>query len=115
MSQERVSASYEHEWSEAGAPEQLPRRPVVSVLMLAYNHAPYLAEAIEGVIAQRVDFELELVIGEDCSSDNTRDIAIEYQGRYPRLIRVIHSANNVGMQQNFRRILTASKGAFIAI
>ncbi|MDP7300628.1 MAG: glycosyltransferase, partial [Myxococcota bacterium] len=46
--------------------------PVVSVYMSTYNHAEYLAQAIEGVRAQRTTFPIELVIGEDCSTDRTR-------------------------------------------
>ncbi|HJO23035.1 MAG TPA: glycosyltransferase, partial [Myxococcota bacterium] len=61
--------------------------PVVSVYMSTYNHAEYLAQAIEGVRAQRTTFPIELVIGEDCSTDRTREIAIEYQQRHPDLIR----------------------------
>ena len=41
--------------------------PLVSVCMTAYNHEPYLREAIEGVLAQRTDFAVELVVGEDLS------------------------------------------------
>ena len=56
----------------------LDKHPRVSVLMIIYNHAPYLAEAIEGVINQKCDFPFELIIGEDLSSDATRSIALEY-------------------------------------
>ncbi|HRD67244.1 MAG TPA: glycosyltransferase [Candidatus Competibacter sp.] len=88
--------------------------PVVSVQMITYNHGPYLAEAIEGVIAQKTDFPIELIIGEDCSTDNTRDIALDYQRRYPQLIRVIYSDRNVGMIANGRRVRAACRGEFIA-
>jgi len=78
---------------------------MVSVEMITYNHGPYLAEAIEGVIAQKTDFPIELVIGEDCSTDNTRDIALDYQRRYPHLIRVIYSDRNVGREQMSQELL----------
>ena len=45
----------------------------VSVIMLAYNHEDFIAQAIESVLNQDVDFPHELVIGEDCSSDRTRE------------------------------------------
>ena len=51
--------------------KRLCRNPVVSVHMMAYNHAKYIARAIEGVVMQETDFEYELVIGEDCSKDDT--------------------------------------------
>jgi len=101
-------------WIEISDPVSLPGRPLVSVLMLAYNHGQYLAAAIEGVRMQDAVFQIELVIGEDCSPDNTREVALDYQRRYPRLIRVITSDANVGMQENLRRVFEASRGDFLA-
>ena len=51
--------------------------PLVSVKMITYNHAPYIAEAIEGVLRQETDFPIELVVGEDCSTDGTREIGLD--------------------------------------
>ena len=88
--------------------------PLVSVVMLTYNHEPYLAEAIEGVLRQDAAFPIELIIAEDCSTDRTREIALSYQKQYPQLIRVLYSARNVGIQQNFRRAVSAVRGVYIA-
>lgn len=102
------------DWIEVSDPSALPASPVVSVHMLAYNHGPYLADAIEGVIAQQTDFPMELVIGEDCSPDNTRQIALDYERVYPQLIRVIYSDRNVGGAANYLRALGSCKGQYIA-
>jgi glycosyltransferase involved in cell wall biosynthesis len=102
-------------WIEISDASRLPARPVVSVVMLAYNHGPYLAEAIEGVLAQSVDVPVELVIAEDCSRDETRDIALRYQRKHPKVIRVVTSDTNVGMYENFKRSFTASRGEFVAL
>ncbi len=88
--------------------------PLVSVLMVTYNHASYLAEAIEGVVAQECGFQFELIIGEDFSSDSTRRIALEYQKKYPEIIRVMYSAANVGGDANLDRIFSRARGDFIA-
>jgi glycosyltransferase involved in cell wall biosynthesis len=104
-----------NDWIEISDPRALPAQPLVSVLMITYNHGPYLAQAIEGVIAQKTDLPIELIIGEDCSKDETRQIALDYQKKYPSLIRVIKSEQNVGMQRNFERILRVSKGEYIAL
>lgn len=82
--------------------------------MITYNHADYLAEAIEGVVKQSCDFPFELIIGEDASSDATRQIALEYQKRFPEIIRVIYSENNVGMNINSKRIFEKARGEYIA-
>ncbi len=88
--------------------------PVVSVIMITYNHEAYLSQAIEAVLAQKTTFPIELIIGEDCSLDNTRQIAAEYQRKNPQIIRVITSEKNVGACKNQARILSASRGKYIA-
>jgi len=99
---------------EIADPSVMASTPLVSVHMITYNHGPYLAEAIESVIAQRAGFPFELVIGEDCSTDDTREVALDYQRRYPHLIRVIYSDRNVGMWGNCRRVAMACRGEYIA-
>lgn len=92
----------------------LSKIPLVSALIITYNHGPYIADAIEGVICQKTGFPIELIIGEDCSTDNTLGIVLDYQRRYPQLIRVIHSGRNVGMQRNYRRVHEAARGDYLA-
>ena len=99
---------------ELSDPSRLPKKPVVSVFMLAYNHGAYLAEAIEGVLKQETDFPIELLIGEDCSTDDTREIALRYQRERPDVIRVITANSNIGGWKNYRRLLVASRGDFLA-
>lgn len=103
-----------HEGYEISDPSVLVKHPVVSVLMLAYNHGPYLAKAIGSVLAQQTDLAIELLIGEDCSTDSTRDIALAYQKTHPEIIRVLTSDRNVGWTSNHRRILLAARGEFHA-
>lgn len=105
---------------ETSDPELLCKHPVVSVSMITYNHEPYIREAIEGVMMQKADFEFELVIGEDCSTDKTREICFEYQKKYPDKIRVLwwhknsyqfpHPAGG-----NSHRNLAHCRGEFIAL
>ena len=69
--------------------------PVVSVHLLTYNHADYIREAIESVLMQEVDFPMEIVLGDDDSSDGTREICIEYAEQHPDLIRLqLHHREN---------------------
>ena len=96
--------------------ERLYKAPVVSVMMLTYNHEPYIRQAIEGVVAQKTDFEFELIIGEDCSTDKTREICFEYQRKYPDKIRVLWADVNVQkLGGNGRRCLARCRGEFIAL
>lgn len=82
--------------------------------MLAYKHEKFIAQAIEGVVAQRCDFPFELIVGEDCSPDNTRAIVLDYQRRYPEIIRLLTSEKNVGMHANAARSLAACRGQYVA-
>jgi glycosyltransferase involved in cell wall biosynthesis len=86
----------------------------VSVVMITYNHAAYVRRAVEGVLAQQLDEPFELIIGEDCSADNTREIVESLRNRHPDVIRVITSQRNVGMNENFRRVAMAAQGEYVA-
>src|SRR5690625_807485 len=102
------------EVEETGNPHTFVSDPLVSVLMITYNHADYLADAIEGVLNQRCHFPFELVIGEDASTDDTLQVVLEYQRRYPEIIRLVHSAANIGGAANSRRIFDRARGKYIA-
>lgn len=88
--------------------------PLVSVHMITYNHALFIKQAIEGALMQKSNFSFELVIGEDCSTDGTREIVFEYQKKHPDVIRVVTSDKNVGATQNGLRTLRACRGKYIA-
>lgn len=99
---------------EISDPALLPNEPAISVMMLAYNHEAFLAQAIESVLAQRCDFPFELIIAEDCSKDDTLLLACDYQKRHPDVIRVITGRENVGIYRNFVRALSACRGNWTA-
>ena len=87
----------------------------LSVCMITYNHEFYIREAIESVIKQKTSFRIELVIGEDCSTDKTRDICILYKAKYPDKIELILNKYNLGAKNNFINILNNCQGKYIAI
>jgi glycosyltransferase involved in cell wall biosynthesis len=83
--------------------------------MIAYNHEKYIATAIESIVTQKVNFDVELVIGEDFSKDGTRAICEEYAARYPGIINLLPSDKNYGPMGNTIRTLYACKGEYIAL
>ena len=102
-------------YNETSDRKLLCANPLVSVHMLTYNQAKYISAAIEGVVGQETDFEYELIIGEDCSNDGTRQICLEYQRRYPNIIRVIWSDVNVYRNGgNSCRVHQCCRGVFVA-
>ena len=88
--------------------------PLVSVCVTTYNHEPYLAVALESILAQRCDFGVEIVLGEDCSSDLTLELCKSFAERHPEKIKLISSTENVGWRENYRRCVEASRGKYIA-
>jgi glycosyltransferase involved in cell wall biosynthesis len=87
----------------------------ISVCCITYNHESYLAMAIESVLAQKFDGIIEMVIGEDCSKDSTRSIALNYQEKFPSQIKVLTPASNLGIMSNLVATLNACDGDYIAM
>lgn len=90
--------------------------PLVSVAVITYNHAPFIRECLDGVLMQKTDFSFEVVIGEDCSTDNTREIIQEYVEKYPGLIKPVFHDKNVGGARNaYEYCYPRLTGKYIAI
>lgn len=68
----------------------------LSVLFITYNHEEYLRQSLDGILAQECDFDYEIVVGEDCSTDHTRDILREYAQRYPDKFVLLFREKNFG-------------------
>jgi glycosyltransferase involved in cell wall biosynthesis len=73
------------------------KAPLVTVRLLSYNHANYVRQCLDGVLAQKTNFDFEILIAEDESNDGTREICIEYAEKYPEKIRLLLNAreNNI--------------------
>lgn len=92
----------------------MQKKPLISAVIITYNQENYIAQTIDSILAQQTEYEFEIVIGEDCSTDCTKEIVFEYQKRYPDKIRVITSERNVGLLENYCRTIKASRGKYIA-
>ncbi|WP_255498726.1 glycosyltransferase [Dysgonomonas sp. ZJ709] len=88
---------------------------MVSICMVTYNHEKFIAEAIDSIVMQQTNFQFELIIGEDCGPDKTREICIAYQQKYPEIIKLNFQDKNVGAQQNFMNTYNLCKGKYIAL
>jgi glycosyltransferase involved in cell wall biosynthesis len=88
---------------------------LLSVEIITFNQRDYIAQCIDSVLMQRISFSMEIVIGEDCSTDGTKEIVTEYAKKYSNLIRVVTSDFNVGPQPNSIRTLNACRGKYIAL
>jgi len=90
-------------------------QPTVSVAIIAYNVEKYLVAAVESVLNQKTNFKVELVIGEDSSTDNTRKIALDYRDKYPNIIKVLLPEKNQGLTPNSIATQNACNGTHIAL
>ena len=74
---------------------EVPNKVLVSVIVQTFNHEKYLRQCLDSILAQKTNFNFEILIGEDNSSDKTRDICIEYAKTFPEQIRLfLHSPEN---------------------
>jgi glycosyltransferase involved in cell wall biosynthesis len=97
--------------------------PVVSVCVITYNHAPFIRECLDSILMQETDFPFEIIIGEDNSTDGTRDICKEYAEKHPDKIRLflrrpdqkIEVRGETTFHFNLIEVLNASRGIFIAL
>lgn len=87
----------------------------ISVIITSYNHEKYIAQCVDSILAQKGDFEMEIVVGDDCSRDRTGAILEGYRQKHPNLIRILHDDKNLGITRNLKRCLDACTGEFIAI
>lgn len=89
-------------------------QPMVSVTMITYNHGEFIEQAIDGVLMQQTNFRIELIVGEDCSSDNTREILYQLQKKYPDKIILKLPESNLGVGVNSISNKLLCKGKYIA-
>jgi glycosyltransferase involved in cell wall biosynthesis len=87
----------------------------VSIAIVTYNHEKFIARTLDSVLMQRTNFNYEIVVGEDCSTDKTRDILIDYQKRHPGKFHLLLNEKNLGMHKNGAQILDACSGEYIAM
>jgi glycosyltransferase involved in cell wall biosynthesis len=89
--------------------------PFVSVCMVTYNQSRWISQAIEGVLSQRTSFPYELVISDDCSTDNTPNLIKDFTISRPEIIKPFFNESNLGLSKNFSNGLNKCQGRYIAI
>jgi glycosyltransferase involved in cell wall biosynthesis len=115
--------------SSSASPPRLSRdgsresEPRVSVCLLAFNHEEFISQAIESVLAQVTDFEVELIIGEDDSTDRTRSIVQRFATEHPDRIRLLLNTRDdvieidgvVTGRRNLLNTLAHARGRYVAL
>ena len=89
--------------------------PVISVALITYNQEKTIAQALDSILCQKGDFNLEVVIGEDASTDGTLATCRDYAARYPKVVKLLSGEPNLGIMGNFARTVKACSGDYLAI
>lgn len=90
-------------------------RPLVSIVTVTYNHGNYIRRCLEGIVMQKTTFPIEVIVGEDCSTDNTRAVVREFEQRYPDIIKPVYHQANVGGGKNaYEFCYPLLKGKYVA-
>ncbi len=101
--------------SKAAKCDPCDNGPKVTVIVATYNHQNYLNEALDSILAQACNFEYEVIIVDDCSTDETLKVARDYWIRNPDRIRILESTENNGPFRNGRRAFPLARGKYIAL
>lgn len=87
--------------------------PKVSVCVITYNHEKYIERCLLSILSQKVDFDFEIIVGEDCSTDKTREIITRILVEHPNIIKPIFKDKNAGGYRNYISVHTEAKGKYI--
>lgn len=89
--------------------------PKVSVCVITYNQEKYIRQCLQSIIDQKTNFNFEVIVGEDCSTDGTRLIVQEFEKRYQGIVKPIYQKKNIGGGcHNFLTVHDAAVGEYIA-
>jgi len=89
--------------------------PKVSVCVITYNQEAYIRQCLQSIVDQKTDFTFEVIVGDDCSTDGTREVVREFAELYPEVVRAIYQKENIGGGvHNFLTVHQAARGSYIA-
>lgn len=84
-----------------------------SVAIITYNQEKYISQTLDSILNQEHDYSYEIVIGEDCSTDNTKKVIEEYVQKYPQIIKPLYNAKNKGIINNYYNVIEHCSGKYI--
>ncbi len=87
----------------------------VTVWMSAFNHEKYIARCLDSVLSQKTDFDFDIVLGEDCSKDKTREIVLGYKERFPEKFKLFLPEKNIGMMEMDMATNPLCSGEYLAL
>lgn len=94
--------------------EVTEKKPKVSVCVVTYNQEKYIRQCLQSIVDQETDFDFEVIVSDDCSTDGTRAVVQEFVEKYPGMVKPIFHEKNIGAYKNFVFIHEQANGEYIA-
>lgn len=92
----------------------MEKRIEISVIVVTYNQEKTIGRTLDSILMQKIGHPFEIIIGDDCSGDNTEKICREYAERYPDKIRYFRREHNLGVVRNYFQCIIDSRGKYLA-
>lgn len=94
--------------------EATKNKPKVSACVVTYNQKTYIRQCLQSIVDQETDFDFEVIVGDDCSTDGTRAIVQEFAEKYPKVVKPILNERNLGSTINYLSVHSAAVGEYVA-
>jgi glycosyltransferase involved in cell wall biosynthesis len=91
------------------------KNPIISIIVLSYNHEKYLARCLDSIVEQKISFPFEIIIGDDSSKDQTLLVIESYQKKYPMILNSVKQVVNVGTTLNLMAVVKECKGEYLVL
>ena len=88
--------------------------PKVSICVVTYNQEEFIGQCLQSIVDQVVNFDIEVIVADDCSTDGTRDIINEFFNKYPKLIKPVLREKNIGPSENYIDVHRRACGKYIS-
>lgn len=87
----------------------------INIILITYNQAQYIRQVLESILMQKTSCEVEIIVADDCSTDNTLDIIKEYDMKSTFTFTYLEKEHNIGYNKNYQQAFTACTGDYVAI
>lgn len=88
--------------------------PLITICIRSFNQEHYIVKALDSALSQQSSFPFVIIVGDDCSTDNTRKILLSYQHKYPNIIKLLLGTYNIGGPNNLRRVIETATTKYLA-
>lgn len=94
--------------------EMNQRKPKLSVCVVTYNHEKYIRQCLQSIVDQKTDFDFEVIVGDDASTDKTREIVQEFSEKYADIFKAVMHIKNIGPTENYLSVHNLAQGEYVA-